>query len=57
MTWLVVAELIAKYGFPFAEKLIQNAQNNVPVTADEWSKLRGLIETPFESLVPKRPTP
>lgn len=54
MTWLAILELVGKYGLPFVEKCIQNSQNNVPVTPQEWDNLKKLIETPFDSLVPKR---
>ena len=55
LTWLQIASLIAKYGLPFVEKLLSNAQNNVPVTAAEWDALKKC--TPFDSLVPVRPGP
>ena len=57
MTWIAVAELVGKYGIPFVEKLLANAQNNTPVTLDEWNSLKKLIETPFDVLVPPRTTP
>lgn len=54
MTWIAVAELVGKYGIPFVEKLLANAQNNTPVTLDEWNSLKKLIETPFDALVPPK---
>ena len=31
MAWEAIILIIAKYGLPFAEKLMSNASNNVPV--------------------------
>jgi hypothetical protein len=53
ITWTVIAEIVVKYGVPFAEQLIANIQNNTPVTAAEWNTLAAKIETPFAVLVPK----
>lgn len=55
LTWLEIASLIAKYGLPFVEKLLSNAQDNKPVTVEEWDALKKCI--PFDTLVPLRPTP
>lgn len=55
MDWLTVAALIAKYGFPFVERIFSNAQNNTPVTQAEFDALKAKIEIPGEVLVPKRP--
>jgi len=52
LTWVTIANLLAKHAFPVVEKLIFNAQNNVPVTVDEWDKLKKCAE--FDDLVPKR---
>lgn len=56
ITWAALIPLIIRYGLPFAERLWKNAENNVPVTSAEWAALRDLNETPFDALVPKRPT-
>ena len=55
--WGAVAGLVWKLGAPFAAKIITNAANKTPVTPEEWEKLAALIETPGESLIPKRRTP
>ena len=55
LTWLQIASLVAKYGLPWVEKLINNAQNNTPVTPEEWASAKKLI--PFDTLVPVRPEP
>ena len=55
MDWLMIAELIARYGLPFVEKLIANAQNKVPVTMAEWELLKSKIEVSGETLIPERP--
>lgn len=55
LTWLQIAALVAKYGLPWVEKIMSNAQNNVPVTLAEWDELKKCI--PFDTLVPKRATP
>jgi hypothetical protein len=52
LTWLQIAALVAKYGLPWVEKIIHNAQNNVPVTVEEWNSLKKCV--PFDVLVPKR---
>ena len=54
LTWMQIAGLIVKYGFPFVEKLLSNAKNNVPVTTEEWDSLKKCV--PFDVLVPKRVT-
>jgi hypothetical protein len=55
MDWLMIAELIAKYGLPFVEKLIFNIENKVPVTTAEWDLLKAKIEIPGPVLIPERP--
>lgn len=55
MDWITIATLIARYGIPFVEKLMSNAQNKAPVTPQEWQALTVLIQTPGEVLIPKRP--
>ena len=55
MDWITIATLVARYGIPYVEKLIANAQNKVPVTPQEWQALTALIQTPGEVLIPKRP--
>ena len=57
ITWAALIPLIIKYGLPLAERLWRNAANNVPVTDAEWKALNDLNETPFDTLVPKRPNP
>jgi hypothetical protein len=53
LTWAAVASLVVKYGVPFVEQLLTNAQKNTPVTLDEWTALKAKIDTPFDVLVPK----
>ena len=55
MDWMVIAELIARYGVPFVEKLLANAQNKTPVTLAEWDALKVKIAIPGEVLIPERP--
>ena len=55
ISWLQVLGLVAKYGLPWVEKMIFNAQNNVPVSVEEWNEAKKCI--PFDQLVPKRVTP
>jgi len=55
MDWITIATLIARYGIPFVEKLMANAQNKTAVTPQEWQALTTLIQTPGEVLIPKRP--
>jgi hypothetical protein len=55
ISWLQIAALALKYGVPFVDKLISNAQNNTPVTPEAWDDLKKTI--PFDTLVPKRVTP
>lgn len=55
LTWLQVLALAAKYGLPWVEKIITNAQNNTPVTVEEWNEAKKCI--PFDVLVPQRPNP
>jgi hypothetical protein len=55
MDWIALAGLIARYGLPFVEGLMENAANNKPVTLAEWQALKAKIEIPGEVLVPKRP--
>jgi len=55
--WGAIAGLAWKLGAPFVGKIIENAANKTPVTPEEWAKLEELIETPGESLIPKRPAP
>lgn len=55
MDWVTAATLIAKYGIPFFEKLMQNAETKTPVTPAEWQNLTALIETPGDVLIPRRP--
>lgn len=55
LDWVTLAALLARYGIPFVEKLMQNAETKTPVTPAEWQALSNLIETPGEILIPKRP--
>jgi hypothetical protein len=54
MEWSVIATLIAKYGIPFVDQLIQNLQKQTPPTLEEWTALKAKVETPFDELVPKQ---
>jgi hypothetical protein len=53
LTWSAIAALVVKYGVPFVEQLLTNAQNNKPVTLEEWTALKAKIDVPFDQLVPK----
>jgi len=53
LTWVTVAQLVARYGVPFVTGLFQKIENKDPVTAAEWGTLSAKIETPFDTLVPK----
>lgn len=55
ITWAVVAQLVIKYGVPFADQLITNLQNQKPVDAATWAALKSKIDVPFAVLVPKQP--
>jgi hypothetical protein len=57
LTWGTIATLVAKYGVPFVEQLLQNASNNKPVTMVEWAGLVAKIEVPFDVLVPLKLPP
>lgn len=54
MDWAVIATLIARYGIPFVDQLIQNLQKQTPPTLEEWAQLKTKIDTSFDSLVPKQ---
>ena len=54
MDWMTLAALVAKYGIPFVERIIANAQNNKPVTLDEWNSLKTKIEIPGDVLIPPK---
>lgn len=56
MGWDVIAGLVLQYGVPFVTHIIENAQNNKPVTLDEWNALVAKIQISGESLIPKRPS-
>ncbi len=53
--WGAIAGLAVKFGLPFVTKIIQNAENNTPVSAAEWQKTADLAHIPGETLVPQRP--
>lgn len=44
MNWLLVADLVAKYGIEFVEKLMLLYVNNDPVTPEKWAELRQLAQ-------------
>lgn len=44
MGWEEIAALILQYGFPFAEKTVNNWLKKTPVTADEWASLKALAQ-------------
>ncbi len=48
--WGLVGGLALAFGLPFAEHLISNAQNNVPVNLDEWNKLRAKNARTYDEL-------
>jgi len=53
--WGAVAALAYRFGSPWVAKLIKNAAEGKDPTAQEWADLEKLIETPGETLIPKRP--
>lgn len=50
MPALTIAALVTQYGIPFTEYLIQLWQNKQAVGADEWAKLKTLVQTPETAL-------
>jgi len=56
MEWITIATLVAKYGIPFVEHLIDNVQNNKPVTVAEWASLKAKLEVTGEQLIPLKVT-
>lgn len=45
MEWATLAALIAQYGIPFAEFLINKIQTKGEVTPEEWAELKQLAST------------
>ena len=54
MDWLTLATLIARYGIPWVEGIMENQANNKPVTMDEWKALKAKIAITGETLIPPR---
>ncbi len=54
MDWLTLATLIARYGIPWVEGIMENQANNKPVTMDEWKALKAKLAITGETLVPPR---
>lgn len=42
MEWVTLAALVAQYGIPFVEFLINKINTKGEVTADEWAQLKAL---------------
>ena len=42
MTWLMIAQLVAQYGIPVAEKLFQLWTSGAAPTQDDWNILKDL---------------
>lgn len=49
MEWVTLAALIANYGIPFAEFLINKIQTKGEVTPEEWAQLKQLASVSAKS--------
>lgn len=49
MDWVTLASIIAQYGIPFAEFLIQKINTKGEVTPEEWDQLKQLASTTAHS--------
>lgn len=49
MEWVTLASIIAQYGIPFAEFLINKIQTKGEVTPEEWTQLKQLASVSAKS--------
>lgn len=54
MEWITLASIVAQYGIPFAEFLIQKIQTKGEVTPEEWAQLKELASTTAHSEMVER---
>lgn len=50
LSWLTIAELLAKYALPEVDQIIQNVHDNAVPTPETWAALKAKLATPFKQL-------